>query len=239
VFINPEQVFSLLLKGESEMKLLKGLFITLFVVCAYGVFTVDVHAQCVYCKPKKSVFVCAPATSGGNECATDEDATLCGLDSPCGGELQRPTVQSKIRLNEQILKEIGKVQPRFAVILAFVNRQNLLSKGQARIFMMPGEISEDDVEQAINPSLKKTLTKEYLKELRDRTQKGNQAEVSPLEYEITLEESSNFSTGLIRLKVVLGYEFDLVYSTLEINVETKGKTASEKKIWQASNWRIN
>jgi hypothetical protein len=123
--------------------------------------------------------------------------------------------------------------------LAFVNKKNLLSKGQARIFMVPGEVSEEDVEQAISGRSKTAPIKDYLRALEERSrQKESPATLSPLEYEIILEESSGSSAGLIRLRVVKGYDFDPVYSALEIGIEAKGKSASGQISWKANTWRI-
>lgn len=218
------------------MKLVGLLSSAAFLACTVALFAPEARAQCVACVPRGSVFNCDPSPKGGQHCATDEGGRLCGLEGACGADELLVRRTASVSFKRQLLRQIGQLQPRFAVILSFVERQNLLAKGQARIFMIPSQISEEDVERAITSDAHATSIKQFLK---DRTRRESQPDVVPLEYRVTLEESADSTTGVIRLDVVKGYALDPSYSSLEIDVESKGKATSRRIAWKASKFRIN
>jgi hypothetical protein len=193
-----------------------GLFITL------AAFAPTVAAQCVQCVDSGGAFSCGPSKNGGCLCApVGADRGDCVLTTPCraadgkqpatdcgGGGSTRST---GIRIEPDIIRSIGEVHPRFATMLASINKTGGLKKWM-QVYQLAAPLNSSDVENWLKPEDDKevlTFFKKYKKRyVRD---------AAPVVYEFTVEAIDE-THSIIHGKVVSAFAGEPVDSVLTIEL---------------------
>jgi hypothetical protein len=211
-------------------------------------------------------FECAASTNGGKTCTTNgcnicTTYTACKIKSLEDGDDFTPEGSNSaaakgdckfitaafarqespgdaLKLTPDLIREIGKAHPRFAVALAALMKEGALGGKHkfARLHMKPLQISPEDVEGWLKPEEEFAS---YLKEFNARGKSADTAGLKPVIYELTLKESPRSTRATLKLKAVMGEPSDPAYSALEIDLVDIEQPGSAKRQWKANGWRIN
>lgn len=173
--------------------------------------TPGVSAQCVKCKSSAGCFVCAPSANGGCECSPVmcED---CVLSFPCPGPrpCDRTPAITGLSFDATLIREVAQRHPRFAIMLASLNKTGGL-KGWARVSSMPARLDSSEVENWLKPSAE---TKEFFQEYHKR----HVPDAGPVEYEFTLEGDSK-TRAVVHGKVLSGFPDDPAGTQMRVEIE--------------------
>lgn len=203
----------------------------------------SVTAQCVACKTSGACFTCKPAANGGCECAPVQ-CDDCVVSIPCprkggcgdgGGDVviidaksarsdvRRQEVGSRqkaYKVNAGIIREIAQRHPRFARMLAGLNKAGGI-KTWSRVTSFPAPLEASEVENWLKPPEE---TRDFFKAYQARRVPGAELVV----YEFTVEEV-DASHAVIRGEIMSGFPDDPPGTMLVIEV-VKGR---------AVNWRVD
>jgi hypothetical protein len=188
-------------------------FAVTFTLLCLLILTPVVSAQCVKCKSSGGRFVCGPSANGGCECSPVmcED---CVVSIPCPGPhpCDRTPALTGLGFDVKLIREVAQRHPRFAIMLASLNKTGGL-KGWARVSSMPARLDSSEVENWLKP---RAEAKEFFQEYQKRRVPG----ADPVEYEFTLEGDSK-TRGVVRGKVLTGFPDDPAGTQLRIEIENE------------------
>lgn len=148
------------------------------------VFAQEVSAQCVVRASKD-------AATGDGKCPSDEVLT------------------AGVKVDEATIREIGQRHPRFATMLASLNKTGGL-KSWARVSSFPARLDASEVENWLKPP---TETKVFFREYNKRHVSGAKLIV----YEFTLSKHAE-THAVIGVKVINGFPGDPPADGLEIEL---------------------
>jgi len=173
---------------------------SLVVVFVFGsvIFTAEATAQCVQWFTQGRKFVCAPSSTGGKACLTNTAGTNCALTRPCGAGAAQGTWDG-IDLEDTLVTDVGRVEPRLAAALALLrSRKELLVGGYARLYFMPEVTSPESVDSPTAPE------EDSLHSLLERLDEDvqNSPPVEPLVYEVTIERAGTSLSAVMNIRRV-------------------------------------
>ena len=232
------------------MKPARLLLLAMPLIFGFAAAAPDALAQCINCRPSRlnpDILVCAPSSSGGQECQANDGA--CVLSSACPGSggprppvggIQSLRVDRASGLDASVIKDIAKVHPRFAFALAFMHKRGLMGR-DAKVFIIPRVITQTDVDEELGssrlfPSIEGPMSlRDGEKRMSLSSQKRPAARTQSelVIYSVSIEEVSD-SLSIIKLQVETPDTSDPAYSVLEIELTPKETTGK----WEATNWRI-
>lgn len=246
---------------------IKAIMLTLIatIVCAIAVDTAI--AQCVKCENNAGREGCWECVSSGATGATScptVSCQSCTVSGVCGygyqmasglATLQRGSSSAQkvvvkfcspstpaqeiapIMFDNEIIREIASVHPRFAATLAVWNESGGIGNRVNRHYWTPMEIKTSDVEWLLKPENGSAAffhkTKEQAKVLNKKIIAGS---LNPIIYDISVMDHEATTTRVITIRVVSGSIVDPAYSALEVKV-TKGADAGKATKTNAS-WRV-
>lgn len=183
----------------------------------------EASAQCVQCKATGGAFNCVPSTNGGCQCATVGPGNQdCVISNPCSRGIncvQDTSLATKgikhagLKLDDSLIREIGQTHPRFATMLASINKAGGL-KDWTQVHQFAAPVNTADLENWLKPEDEaQTFSREY-----KRKQVPN---AEPVVYEFTLQIIDG-TRSVLHGKVIKGFDADPAGTTLEIEfVESK------------------
>lgn len=235
------------------------------IVCCIAVDTA--LAQCVKCENNSNREGCFECVSSGATGAlscptvTCQSCTVSGVcgygrqmasglaTSQRGGiSAQKATVEfcglstpaqeiAPIMFDNEIIKEVASLHPRFAVTLAVWNESGGIGNRVNRHYWTPMEIKTSDVEWLLKPENGVAAffhkTKEQAKVLNKKVVAGG---LNPVIYDISVTDHEATATRVIIVRVVSGSTVDPAYSALEVKM-VKGADGGKVTKTNAS-WRV-
>jgi len=160
-------------------------------------------------------FVCAPSTNGGCQCATVGSGQQdCVISIPCSSSVrceQGASVASQqragLKIDNSIIREIGQTHPRFAAMLATMNKVGGI-KDWMQVHQVAAPIYTSDVENWLKPD---NEVRDFFRQYRKRQVPDAEAPV----YEFTLQITEG-ERAVLQGKVIKGFDGDPAGSNLEI-----------------------
>ncbi len=235
------------------MKKIKRNFLWLLViVLSYGIFYQNINAQCVVCTPAPPGWICTNGQQGGEACSID--GITCTYISPCVGcqgndcpetlSKSEPCKLTKgnktsIYISNDIIKEIGTINPHAAIALISIRNLPPLSYNEGKINVAKIDLTIEDVENHLVSPLE---SYDYLNGLKVKVSESFTRNVSPVVYDFYLEDLPVENKYILRLNQYDASAKDVSLFSLEIDLITEEATnvtkADETKKLTSALWRI-
>ena len=191
------------------------------------IFMTGANAQCVQCSTQGRKFICAPSSTDGRGCVTNEAGTSCAVSQPCAASPTQASWEGLV-LEERLVAEVGRTEPHFAEALSFLRKHTeLLVDGYAKLYLLPKEAGKS----ARPAASKEDELFSTLKRFEEREQ--NASPVEPAVYEVTLDRAEGAATGILKISL-LSSKPNGVSSILVINL-----MKADKDRWIASGWETS
>lgn len=202
----------------------KKLFCAALSVLSLIILITEANAQCVQCSPQGRKFVCAPASSGGRACVTNDRGMACAVSGHYrAGAAQ--TLSKGIVLEERLIADIERTEPGFAKALSFLSkRPELLTDGYAKLYLLP--TVTDNPGRSIAP--KEDGAFAILAQIEASEQ--NATPVEPTTYEVTLDRAGDSAFATLRVQR-LSQKPNVVSPSIVINL-----MKAERGRWRVSGW---
>lgn len=202
---------------------------------------------CVRCVPAGQGWTCMAGGQGGDACTSD--GGNCTLTNPCTSGLACSTLnpdgtKSKVKLEigDNLVREVGKTDPRIALALISIRRLPPLSYKEGIINSAPIELNGKDVESHLAPN---GNSNDYALQLKGRISESFAKGLSPTVYNFSIEKSSIAGEYILRLQTVESGSMAAALSTLEVTLTAAAKDAAlgnrdaTGEQLKATSWKIN
>lgn len=190
------------------MEKLKKLSTTfaVFAFLGFASFT-DIYSQnnapgpggggCVGCVPAGHGWLCMSSGQGGEACTTD--GANCTLIGPCvGGLCANQSVLSKekveLQIDDSLIIEIGKTDPRMATVLISLRKLQQLSFSEGIVNSAPIEMTLDDVAWQLKKS---AAARDYSARLKQRIGEAFDKGFLPTVYTFKIERNGADENSLL------------------------------------------
>jgi hypothetical protein len=226
---------------ENNMKTIRMIFMAAVMFFACAGLSANAYAQCRTCEavPGNCHRCIDGGPTGWDFCKIFScfNCVVYGTEF-CGGPsltAQNDLPRLTLKFDEETIRQIAAIEPRFAATLAIINQHGGLT-GRAKFHWSPVKIESKDVGRWLRPERESAA---FFKRFEERARHLSEKGMPQVVYEIALEETTDSSLATVSLQVVKGSALDLKHPSLMISFVKSESSDVGKSDWVALQWRID